>query len=84
MIARVMSLEVSAQKISPNGSPRVGMQVKAGKDNIGQVWLGNSDVSITRGYPLDPGENIFLPMDNTDLLYAMADNAGDKLYLLLI
>lgn len=53
--------------------------VIAHRDNNGLIWVGGSSVSNTSGIPLEPGQSQELAIANTDLVYAVADESGDKI-----
>jgi len=60
-----------------------GFYIKAHPDNTDTVWVGNDatgtgDVSNLTGFPLDPGETVWLPVSNLDQLYFDADVNGLK------
>lgn len=76
--ARLVRFTEGTKELVPGGRPKIGIQIKASKDNQGVVYLGGSEVTSEDGYPLDPGENIFLPIDITDGLYGFAEVNGDK------
>ncbi len=62
-----------------------GIQVKAGPNNAGIIYVGKSDVTdgdtvATDGYPLAAGEEIFIPTDNPSTVYAIASQAAQDLF----
>lgn len=64
--------------------PKVGVQVKSLTANTGLIYIGNSDVSSTKCYPLSPGESIFLPVGVTDSLYALAAVNNEKVHYVIL
>lgn len=49
-----------------------GVLVKAPIANTGTIYIGGSGVTTGNGYPLDPGENITIEIDNANKIYAIA------------
>ena len=62
-----------------------GVWIKADAANPGRIYLGNSDVTAgttdaTDGWPLDPGEETFIPVNNVNLIYAIGAAANNIVY----
>ncbi len=52
--------------------------IKALFDNDGDVYVGDSSVDSTNGFPLSPGESVSITIDNEkDNVYIDSDNNGD-------
>ena len=83
-------VDASAEQITASSIPATrGVLVLAHDDNTGYVYLGNSDVTAdgtdaTDGYPLGPGESVFLPVSNANLVYARGSAANQKLFFLVV
>jgi hypothetical protein len=68
---------VQTISVTGNGKPltnRVlqnGVTIKASSKNIGQLLVGSTNLqnSVTNGYPLEPGEEIFLSVANASAVY---------------
>jgi hypothetical protein len=61
-----------------------GIQLKSDKNNTGKIAIGREDVSISTGYILYPGEDIFIPLDNTSIIHVISDTASQFLYVMTI
>lgn len=65
-----------AAQLTSNTVIRSGITIKASPSNTDVVYVGG--VSLTRnvlnGYPLDPGETIFLEINNLNLIYIRASS----------
>ncbi len=70
--------------IYAGGRPKYGIQLKALAANTGIIYVGKSTVSSSLCYPLAAGETLFLPIDNTDVLRALASVNNDKLHAVVI
>jgi hypothetical protein len=68
----------------------LGVQVKAYSLNSGNIYIGQSSgvtansTEATDGYELTPGEGVFLPVSNTDLLYVIASASGQKAFYVVL
>ena len=60
-----------------------GIQLKALSGNAAAVYIGGSDVAAT-GFPLLPGEGLFLPLDAVDEIYGLAATNGDKISWIIV
>lgn len=56
-----------------------GLQMKALSANIDVIYIGHSDVTSTTGFPLAPGEGLFIPVDAVSLIYGLAISNNDKI-----
>ena len=52
-----------------SGALGVGVTVKAMSTNTGLVYLGINTVSSTTGFELSAGEQVFIPVNNLDVVY---------------
>lgn len=75
----VLTISASAQAVSAQGVS--GAMLKAASTNSGTVYLGDSSVTTSTGFPLAAGESIALDDFDLSCLYAVG-TASDKLYLL--
>jgi len=54
------------------------LTIKALAGNAGDIYVGNSTVDSTNGFPLSPGETVSLDIDhNADNVYIDAATSGD-------
>lgn len=66
----------------PNVFNSAGFFLKAHPDNTDTVWVGNDgadDVAATTGYPLNPGEQFLVGVDNLNKLWFDADVSGNDI-----
>ena len=66
-----------------------GVQIKAASANSGLVYVGNSDVTAdasdaTDGFPLAPGEGLFLPVDDPSRIYVVGSAASQKVFFVVL
>lgn len=61
-------------QLDSNVSLRVGITVKAHSTNTANVYVGGSNLvsNSTDGYPLEPGESIYIECSNVNAVYARA------------
>jgi hypothetical protein len=52
--------------------------------NAGAVWVGGAGVTNANGVPLYAKDGIPISVDNTNMLYVNADNAGDGVAWLVL
>jgi len=58
-----------------------GVVIKADSSNTGNVYVGgNSSLSTTNGFKLEPGEGIFIEVEDANLVWLIADASGQKVY----
>lgn len=58
-----------------------GVLIKADKDNTDNIWVGGEDLAIAgaianNGFPLVPGEAIFVEMDDIAVIYIASPTGG--------
>lgn len=59
-------------------SPLVdGIEVMALTGNTGNVFIGLNPVTATTGYILEPGEKVFIPIDDANKIYVDAATNAD-------
>lgn len=89
MANQAMSPQINADQVTVSstvptvvyiGYPSLGIQVKSLTANTGLIYIGGTNVSATKCYPLSPGESLFLPLADTSLLRALAAVNGEKLH----
>lgn len=79
----------AAQINSGSVATNLGVQVKASNANTGTVYLGSSSSvtagtsAATDGYELGAGESVFLPVNNANLIWAIASASSQKVYFLV-
>lgn len=66
-----------------------GVGLKAAAANTGTIYVGPAGVTAggtaaTDGWPLAAGEEIFLPLDDPRILYAIASAANQQLFVVLV
>lgn len=62
-----------------------GVQLKADKNNSGIVYISkSSNVSATNGFALYAGDGIFIPIENSASIFAIADATNQKLYWMAV
>lgn len=71
---------------TPLGSQKVRtVTIKADKTNTDSVWIGFSgDLSDANGFPLDPGEEIDIVIDNLSKVYVMSPSTAQKIYVMWV
>ncbi len=75
----------AVQLVSAASHLTKGVQIKAPETNSGVVYVGASGVTAdsadaTDGFPLSPGEGLFVPVDDPSKLYVIASAAGQKVF----
>lgn len=77
------SMEVSstAAAISPVSPIKTGVHVKAPLSNTDTVYIGSSNLTTapSSGFPLEPGESIFIEIDNVNKVYARSNTLKQKI-----
>jgi len=70
----------TAQPLSNNLELKTGVTVKSSPSNTGNILIGGRGLvnSSASGYLLEPGESIFLEVNNLKTIYVRSDNAGDS------
>lgn len=81
-----LDIDASAEQItSTSFSAKRGVTLRAPSTNTGILYIGNSDVTAgttaaTDGIPLEPGDSLFVEIDNPNKLYAIADTVNQKIF----
>ena len=72
----------SATQVQTESNPSAGftldsgIKLKAHQDNTNFIYIGNSAVSSTNGFPLGPSEEIFIEISNLSKLYGISSTAS--------
>jgi hypothetical protein len=66
-----------------------GVLVRAPSTNTGNVYVGKSDVTAgtnanTDGMLLEPGDAVFIEVDNPNKVYVIASAAGQKVFWIAV
>ena len=70
---------------SVNHSCSKGVTISVEFSNLGTIYVGyDSNVTSSNGFPLEAGDSMYLPIDNPNKVYCIADTAGQKVYWLAI
>lgn len=78
------------QMSSTSYTVRVGVMVKASNVNVGRVYVGDSSLVTQNtdptndGYELGPGDEIFIPVNDINLIWLVASQAGQKVFWMAI
>lgn len=75
------NLTTSVIQLGTTTTLRVGAHLKAPLTNTQTIYVGSRDLITTpdSGFPLEPGESIFIEIDNITKLYAKAFGSGQKI-----
>jgi len=62
-----------------------GVLVRASTDNTNDVFIGNADVTrgsadATDGIPIEPGDAVFIEIDNPNKLFVTSATADQKVF----
>lgn len=58
---------------------KIGVCIKASRNNRGLIYFGNSDVDANgNGFELSPGDTVFLPIENAKIIYLVSVVDDDK------
>ena len=58
--------------------------LQADEDNSGYIMVGDTNISVTQGIKLNPGDTLTLTISSTALVYVRGSTSGQKLRVLLI
>lgn len=84
--------EIGESAVPLVGAPTAvtrGVQLKAAADNMAEVYVGNSNVTIdvadaTDGFPLAAGEGLFVAVDDASKIYLCASSEDQQVFYLLL
>lgn len=81
MINGTKDLTANAAAISSTTTIKVGAHIKAPLTNTDTVYVGSSTLvtTPTSGFPLEPGESLFIEIDNINKIYARSDSTNQKI-----
>lgn len=73
-------LTTTATALGSSVALKVGVHIKAPLTNTQTVYVGSNTLvtAPTTGFPLEPGESIFIEIDNISKLYARSGSTGQK------
>jgi len=57
--------------------------VKADNDNTAPIYVGDSTVTTTTGYRLEPAEAVTIYIDNANKIYCISTATGQKAHLIV-
>ena len=83
---RNSDVDAAAEQVTSTSiACKFGVTVKAARSNTGVIYVGNSDVTAdsadaTDGFELYPGDAVFLPVNNVNLVYVRASVANQAVY----
>jgi hypothetical protein len=77
-------VDTAAEQL-PNQVAKYGVTIKAARNNTANIYVGKSDVTAdttdaTDGFELVPGESLFLPVSNANLIYVIAAAVNQKVF----
>ena len=80
---------VSKQIQTAHCCPKKGMQVRAGIGNGGIIYVGGSNINGTVtsadcGFPLEAGDQLFIPCEDPRTVYAFNPTANDAIHWIII
>ena len=70
-------------------TPKKGMQLRAGIDNGGLIHVGNTSCNGTVtnplcGFPLEAGDQLFLPVEDPGVIYIFNATANDIVHWIIL
>jgi hypothetical protein len=73
-------LTTTAAAITSTNTIKIGIHVKAPLTNTDTIYVGSSTLltAPTDGYPLEPGESIFIEIDNVNKIYARSNSSSQN------
>jgi len=77
--SKKISSDQGAVQMSTSSILKSGITIKASPNNSGDVYIGSATVArnVNNGYPLSPGETLFLEVNNANLIY-IRSNGGSQ------
>lgn len=58
--------------------------VKAEPTNSGKIYIGDTNVSSDKGYPLEPGESVSISVDNLNKIGLVSEVDGDAVRYIVV
>ena len=57
------------------------MTLSVEMSNLGTIYVGyDSNVTTSNGFPLEAGDSMYIPIDNPNKVYCIADQSGQDIY----
>jgi len=81
MVSYILAIGTDPVQLSNLEWASNGVDLYPDGQNAGNIFIGGSSVSAISGKPMNKGESINIPIDNPSNLYAVADTAGQNLYV---
>ena len=74
--SKSVALADGASQMTSSFILKSGVTVKASANNTSTIYIGNQTLSrsVTNGYPLSPGESIFLEIGNANMIYVRSES----------
>ena len=71
----------SAKTLHSNSQIKTGVTLKSSVNNTGNILVGNRSLgnNNSNGYPLEPGESIFLEINNLNRIFVKAESSGNTI-----
>jgi hypothetical protein len=84
MINGTKDLTSTAAAISSTSPIKVGTHVKAPLTNTDTIYIGSNTLTTapTSGFPLEPGESLFIEIDNVNKIFARSNSINQKIVYL--
>jgi hypothetical protein len=76
---RLVATSASAAQMDTSGfSCQYGIEIKSSSSNTNLVYIGNTSglIGASFGYAMDPGESLFLKLNNTNLVYCISSSGS--------
>lgn len=85
----------TAEQLSASSVYARSVTVTSHPDNSGRIWVGDSDVAVNRGVPIEPGEDVVITpehlglnrealLDISDLYFDGATTGDDALVTYIV
>ena len=66
---------------STNHPSNKGVTLSVEMSNLGTIYVGyDSNVTTSNGFPLEAGDSMYIPIDNPNKVYCIADQSGQDIY----
>lgn len=81
MVNGTRDLTSIALSISSTTPIKTGVHVKAPLSNTNTIYIGSNTLTTapSSGFPLEPGESLFIEIDNINKIYARSDSTNQKI-----
>lgn len=79
----------AAQLTSSTTKLKRGIGIKADPANTAIIYIGKSDITAnttaaTDGFPLSPGEELFIPLVDASIVYGRSGSASQKAFIVVV